>query len=195
MAINKVVYGNEVLLDLTSDTVTPENLLVGAKAHDKAGNVIDGECTFDSDTTDATAMAAEILIGKTAYVAGNKIEGTMPNRADASGTISSKNDEYAIQSGYHDGSGKVKIDDVEKAKIIASNIKAGVEILGIVGDYSGESVVAQSKEAVAYVNAENVVLPDAGFDYLSQVTIPKIAYTEVDNVAGGKTATIGTVKA
>ena len=30
MAINKVIYGGETLIDLTSDTVTPENLLKGA---------------------------------------------------------------------------------------------------------------------------------------------------------------------
>ena len=42
MSINKVVYGNDTLIDLTEDTVAPENLLSGATAHNAAGNPITG---------------------------------------------------------------------------------------------------------------------------------------------------------
>ena len=42
MGINKVVYNNETLVDLTSDTVRPDVLLVGYTAHDKSGEVIEG---------------------------------------------------------------------------------------------------------------------------------------------------------
>lgn len=69
--ISKVVYGGKTLIDLTSDTVTADKLLSGVIAHDKSGDVITGACTFDADTSDATAASAEILSGKTAYV--NKI--------------------------------------------------------------------------------------------------------------------------
>ncbi len=47
MAINKVEYSGNTLIDLTSDSVTPESLLPGVTAHDKSGNQITG--TFDSD--------------------------------------------------------------------------------------------------------------------------------------------------
>lgn len=66
--VNKVIYGGRVLIDLTGDTVDPSKLLKGSKAHDKSGAQIEGACTFDVDSTDATAVAAEILFGKTAYV-------------------------------------------------------------------------------------------------------------------------------
>lgn len=194
MARNKIVYGNEVLIDLTGDTVSKDTLLSGVTAHDRSGEIITGECTFDSDTSDATASAAEILVGQTAYVAGEKVTGTMANRANASGTIADKEDIYHIQSGYHDGSGTVKIDDVEKAKLIESNIKSGITILGVEGTYSGEGVKAQSKEVEAYTDAQNVVLPDSGFDYLSQVTVDKIFYEEVPNAQGGITVNIGRKK-
>ena len=59
--INKVIYGGRVLIDLTGDTVDPSKLLKGSKAHDKSGAQIEGACTFDVDSTDATAVAAEIL--------------------------------------------------------------------------------------------------------------------------------------
>lgn len=42
MAINKIVYGQETLLDLTDDTVTADKILSGYVAHDNAGNQIVG---------------------------------------------------------------------------------------------------------------------------------------------------------
>lgn len=190
--VNKVVYGNNVLIDLTADDITPEKLLSGYTAHDKSGAPITGSCTFDSDTSDATAVSSEILSSKTAYANGSKVTGSMPNREGASGTISEVSEEYSIQSGFHDGSGKVSIDPVEQAKIIPGNIKAGVEILSVVGTYTGEAISAQSKTATPYTT-QQVILPDSGYDYLSQVTVEAIAYSEADNLSGGKTATIGTV--
>ena len=42
MAVNKVVYGTTVLVDLTGDTVTADKLLKGATAHDASGEPITG---------------------------------------------------------------------------------------------------------------------------------------------------------
>lgn len=42
MAVNKVIYNNKVLIDLTADTITKDMLLAGTKAHDKSGAVITG---------------------------------------------------------------------------------------------------------------------------------------------------------
>lgn len=42
MAINKVEFGNKVLIDLTNDTVTQDKLLNGVMAHDNSGNIIYG---------------------------------------------------------------------------------------------------------------------------------------------------------
>lgn len=38
MAINKVIYGGETLIDLTGDTVTADKILSGFTAHDKGGS-------------------------------------------------------------------------------------------------------------------------------------------------------------
>lgn len=187
----KIVLGTgEVLMDLTADTVDPSKLLYGETAHDKAGDPITGACTYDADTSDATATAAEILNGSTAYVNGVKVTGSMPNRGGVTGAISTVAGTYTIPQGYHDGSGTVEIDSTEQAKIIAGNIKAGVEMLGVTGTYAGEAISVQSKSVTSSFSAQTV-LPDSGYDYLSQVTVAAMPITRVLNAAGGYTVTIG----
>ncbi len=188
--INKVIYGNKTLIDLTGDTVEPSKVLSGVTAHDKSGAPITGTCAFDVNSTDGTAAVAEILAGKTAYARGTKLTGTMPNNGSVTGEISSLDGDFTIPMGFHDGSGKVTIADTEAAKIIEGNIKAGVEILGVTGTYGGEEISAQSKSVTPRTTAQTVQ-PDTGYDYLSAVTVAVIPYTESDNSAGGKTVTIG----
>lgn len=188
--VNKFVYHGETKFDLTGDTIDASKLQEGYTAHDKSGAPIVGTNTFDSDTSDDTAAVSEILSGKTAHARGTQLTGTMPNRGSASGTISTVAGEYSIQQGYHDGSGKVSIDSTEQSKIIPANIKSGVELLGVTGTYSGESITAQAKTATP-TNVQQVITPDTGYDYLSQVTVNAIPYVETDNSAGGKTITIG----
>jgi len=187
---NKIIYDGQTLIDLTADTITPADLAYGVTAHDASGAEITGSSTKDSDTSDATALASEVLDTKTFYARGSKITGTMANRGGVTGTISAVAQEYSIPVGYHDGSGKVKIDTTEQAKIIAGNIKSGVEILGVTGSYTGEAISAQAKVATPS-SSQQTILPDSGYDYLSQVTVNAIPYTESLNAAGGYTATIG----
>lgn len=190
MAYNKVVYGSKTLIDLTADTVSADKLEKGLTAHDKTGEVITGTSTKDSDTSDATAAVAEILVGKTAYARGAKLTGTMPDNGAVSDTISERDQSVSIPMGFHDGGGTVAISDIERDKIIAANIKQGISILGIEGTYSGEGYMLQSK-TVTPTAQEQTVLPDEGYDYLSSVTVLAIPYTETENSAGGITVTIG----
>lgn len=189
MAKNKIIYGGQVLIDLTSDTVNPEDLLQGITAHDRTGEIITGACTYDSDTSDATAQPAEILATKTAYVGGQKVTGTMVNREQYTNAISDKNQKASIPIGYHDGSGYIAIESGEKAKLIAGNIKNGIKILGITGTYGGEEAKVQAK-TVTPTKVGFSVNPDVGFDYLSSVTVNAIPYVETPNT-WGTTVSIG----
>lgn len=182
-----------ILIDLTADTAERADVLSGKYFHLKTGERVAGTCTYNADTSDANASASEILNGRTAYVNGNKITGEMPNNGAVSGTIFTKDGSYVVPAGYHNGLGSVSIDSTEQAKIIASNIKSGVSILGVVGDYSGEAVTAGAVSAVPYLTAQTILPSSIGKDYISQVDIAAIAITESDNAAGGKTVTIGTV--
>ena len=190
---NKVIFGDTVLIDLTADTVTPDKILTGFTAHDQTGAAITGTCEFDVDSGDATVQVAEILKGKTAYARGAKLTGTMPNNGAVSLTISTVDGAVTIPQGYHDGSGKVQILETEKAKLIAANIKQGITILGVTGTLEPSSSVRVQAKTVTPSTTAQTVLPDGGYDYLSQVTVNAIPYVETDNSAGGKTVTIAGV--
>lgn len=191
MAISKVVYGGNTLIDLTADTIKKDKVLKGYTAHGADGEPIVGECEFDANTQDATATDAEILAGKTAYNKGNKITGTMKNNGAVSGKISTKDGKYTVPQGYHDGSGIVQIDSTEQGKLIPSNIRDGVTILGVEGTMSGSEGVKPQSKSVTPSTETQTVLPDSGYTHLSQVTVAPIPYVESDNSAGGKTVTIG----
>ena len=193
--INKVVYGNTVLVDMTDATLAStdgDKILSGQTAYGKDGEKITGTCTYNADTTDASASASDILSGVTAYGASGKLTGTMPNNGGTGGTISDVNTPYTIPAGYSDGSAEVSIDSTEAAKLTPENIKSGVEILGVTGTLEPASgVTAQAKTATPYTTAQTV-LPDSGYDYLSQVSVEAIYYNESAN-SFGTTVTIGTV--
>ena len=188
---SKVVLSDgTVLMDLTGDTVDEAHVLDGYTFHGKDGAPGTGACTYDSDTSDDTAAVGEILAGRTAHARGAKLTGTMANNGAVSGTISTKAGTYTVPQGYHDGSGLVQIAAAEQAKIIAGNIKSGVQILGVTGSYSGEAITAQSKSATPSWQ-QQTIQPDSGYDYLSAVTVAAIPISYSDNSAGGVTVTIG----
>lgn len=191
--INKVIVNGETKIDLTTDTVDPSHLLKGYTAHDKSGAPITGTCSFNADTSDANATAPEILKGKTAYIKGQKVTGSMNNNGSVSGEISVLNTPYTIPAGYHDGAGHVTISAAEKAKIISENIREGITILGVEGSMSGtEDASAQSKTVTPNFQ-EQTITPDteSGYNFLASVTVKPIPVKETEGDNGGLTLTIG----
>lgn len=188
--INKVIFGGNTLIDLTQDTVTEADVQSGVKFHLPSGAIGTGTCDYDVDSSDCTAVVAEVLATKTFAKGGQVLTGTMPNRGAVTGTISDKATPYTIPQGYHDGSGTVTLDSASLAALVASNIRENVEILGTIGTMSGSEDMNPQAKIVTPTTSAQTILPDTGYNCLSQVTVNAITYTETANAAGGYTATI-----
>ncbi len=191
MANSKIIYDGQVLIDLTGDTVEESKLLEGVTAHGPDGEPVTGTCTYDVDSSGATAKPAEVLTGKTFAAGGEVKTGTMVNKGSVSGSISTKDGQYTIPQGYHDGGGKVGIAPAEQQKLIPGNIKKGVSVLGVTGGLEPSSDVTVHSKTVTPAAEQQIVTPDVGYDYLAQVTVEAIPYSEAPNSAGGVTVTIG----
>ena len=126
-------------------------------------------------------------------IAVQMVTGAMKNNGAVEGTISSKDEEYTVPQGFHDGSGKVKIHADEKAKLVANNIREGVTILGVAGSMTGTEGANPQAKIVTPSTSQQEILPDSesGYNYLSQVTVLAIPYSEAENPQGGTTVTIG----
>lgn len=189
---NKVIYNGQTLIDLTADTAVAADVQSGKYFHLATGERVQGSSTKNADTTDANMQASELLLNKTGYgAAGTKITGTMPNNGGSNVTVSSSSG-TTIPAGYYDGSGKAVLDSTSSTNLIADNIREGITILGVQGSMSGSEDVNAQAKTVTPTGAQQVIVPDSPtYNYLSQVTVNAIPYTETDNAQGGVTVTIG----
>lgn len=139
-----------------------------------------------TDTSDATALTENILEGFSAYGANGKLDGTMHNNGGISEVISTKSQQVTVPVGFHDGSGKISIANAEQEKIVAANIKQGITILGVEGEFAGESTQLQSKTVKSNMadNLSSVGItysPQEGFDGFSDFQVLPI-YTQEKSV-------------
>ncbi len=99
------------------------------------------------DTTDATAAAADILDGATAYGAGGAVAGNIPRNGATGGTIATKAGAVTIPAGYTTG-GSVTLAPAAIADCVSGSILSGKTILGVAG---GLTVPTISQDATTKV--------------------------------------------
>lgn len=106
-----------VKITLETKTVTPtksSQTVVPATGKVLSSVTVDPIPENFIDTTDADAVAGNILIDKTAYVGGVKVVGSMPNNGAVAQQLSPSATSYTVPAGYHNGAGKVSIVTEEK---------------------------------------------------------------------------------
>ena len=103
------------------------------------------------DTASADISAGDVLTGKTAYGSSGEVSGSMANNGSTSGTISTKAGTVTIPAGYTSG-GTVSISSTEQAKVIASNIKSGVTLLGVAGSLALPTISQDSTSKILSIS-------------------------------------------
>ena len=103
------------------------------------------------ETSEANITSADVLTGKTGYNASGSVSGSMANNGSTSGTISTKAGTVTIPQGYTTG-GTVSISSTEQSKIVASNIKSGVTLLGVAGSLALPTISQDSTTKILSIS-------------------------------------------
>ena len=125
----KILQGNKTIQVLGDENLISGNIKKGVTIFNVEGSL---ESKGGIDTSDATAAENDILSGKTAYVNGTKITGTIESLEATTYTPSIEN--QVILSGKYLSGDQTILGD---ANLIPENIKSGVSIFNVAGTYSG----------------------------------------------------------
>lgn len=188
---SKVILANgEVIIDLTQDDIKPEHVQKDIYFHDKTGERKQGTNTKTVDASGVTAEASEVLYNKS-FGKGSEIQyGTMPDNSGRNVEITTKSG-TPIPYGFSDGSGVAKLSTDDLSKLIPANIKEGVTILGVDGEYGADDISSGAVEVTPSFVEQTINPSDKGVTFFSSVKVKAIPVTRTDNDFGGVTVTIG----
>ena len=155
-------------IGLTADKISEGNTILGIEGTAGAGGI---------DTSDATATVKDILAGKTAYVDGEKLEGTMANNGDL--VITPNTDEQDHSAGYYNSIQVRPVTSSIDANIKAENIKSGISILGV----SGSVIELNGHELEVTPSTEQKVIePEENYNAITRVTVKAVTSSIDSNI-------------
>ena len=184
----KRVIGDGKQLRISSDLsnfgdASTEDVVSGKTFTSASGLKVTGTHTCEAglDTSDATAGAGDILAGKTAYVNGVKITGSISSKAAESYTPGTA-DQTIAAGQYLSGAQTIKGD----ANLVAGNIKSGVSIFGVAGTYEGSGGASGGIQAQHITSASDTITISGsgtvkvwGYGYYSSGMYTKTTYAFV----------------
>ena len=166
---------------------------------DKLGNITANpvQTIYACSSGDGDATANQILSGKTAWVKGKKVIGTMPNRGAVNQTLNAGGS-YTIPEGYHNGKGKVtaaSLSSQTPGTATAAQILAGqtawVNGNKITGNMPSRATSSNVKGDTAwhynnriYFATDYGYYPAASYGNFSNVSEKYISYSSLASVIG-----------
>ena len=183
MAVNKVVYGTTVLVDLTEDTVTPQTLLLGNRAHGRDGQIVEGTLTGSQtgvlvklsnlDVTYVSATTARIDISGRTPIYGSITRNQIIVELThfglyATGLVFGGSLNTDVSISYDPATGRITLTTDSTAFNSSVSCKANVYITEQTPS-SGDEKMQQSK-TVTPSAVSQIVTPDSGYE-LTSVTV------------------------
>lgn len=134
------------------------------KNHDALVTKIDAIQNLFETSSEASASAADILEGKTAFNGTNLMTGTMVNQESREATLLAGGT-YNIPRGYHDGTGRVTATDL--ASQTAGTATAGGILQGLKAWVAGRMIDGTMKDRRGVTVTAGTVTQDDEYTYLS----------------------------
>lgn len=188
MAINKIIINNEVKLDLTQDTITPEDVKKGKTFHGANGEIMEGNFTATLEGT--TAEATDVRSGKKFYnVDGELVSGSLGSAKAGS-----------VQWSFYDYNGNVtckitaaadgifakntpltQTGKITSYSLIPENIRSGQTVLGVTGTYNSLKDFLDGMESIEGEMTNDIGGVPAYFATLNQ-TLKRVQFDDADYV-------------